>query len=1320
MADSVPPEGVFPLEALVPKKETGAQAFLTKLPNYDGRDVTIAILDTGVDPGAPGLQVTSTGQRKMIDCIDASGSGDVDTSTTVTTCSTPCDEDIEIQGVSRRKLQLNNQWQNPTGMWHVGVKLLEQLFPSSVNTRIKKREEENSKFNVSHQQAVAQATLDLEKWSTAHPSPNQEEKDHQDELQARLDVLSSVMKKTSIGSAAVDVVAFHDGDNWRVAIGVEESGDMTGVEPLLPFRLSGKYSTFAGDAMVNYTVDVFDEGATVAIVVASGSHGSHVAGISAACFPDEPVKNGVAAGAQILSVKIGDTRLSTMETGTAFVRAAIAVVKYKCDVVNLSYGEGAHLDNVGHSVKVLADLAKKHGIVFVCSAGNNGPCMSTVGCPGGTTSEMIGVGAYVSPQMMEAQYGMLEKCPGQNYTWSSTGPSADGNLGVDISAPGGAITSVPTWTLKNHVLMNGTSMSSPNAAGCVALILSGLKDNGVPYSAFSVRRALINTAHLPSGASRFNRGHGMIQVEPAYEWLRRYHDVMEHDIWFEVSVALPRRSRQRGIYLRDGYESLSQPITTSVTVTPHYPREHADFVESQLALDLRLSLVSSESWVTVCPYLALPNSSRTFQVSVDTRGLGDGEHYAEVRAFDSVDPSRGPLFRVPVSVLVPKSLTDRASYKETLVFTSGTPQRRFFRVPESATYVDIVVSSNSPSVARYNVHGIQLEPKARYCEHQLYKSFVFSAPSEVQKFQGHVLGGAMLELCFAKWWANSSAGEIAVTIQFNSLRMTKAVSCIQSNDGFQKVLVRNGLGPCVLKPQCSLTHLVSVYTPCERKTVLPLGERDVDSQGSPSYELQLTYKFQLSSKSQEVSPQFRWLESMLYESDYHGQLWMLFDCNKRYITSGDAFADRYTTKLEKGEYTLKLQVRHHNSQRLDILKDLPLSVATKLSNAISLDIYESQSDMLQSLQKFTSRIVPSGETIPLFLVGSSLDKLPSGAKTNSILEGHLTFSKPFTSSSSKSTEAVDRHPFSLCVHNLAGEKSKSSTSALTSSASNSSSSLASSSSASSKDSCESEEKEKPDDKYREALRDFSIGWMSKSGDVQQFADLAQAFPDHLPLFSAHLNAVYSRLEKEGCSAAAAVITSANKVISMIDVKEMASAYYRKKDSRCDAATVKSGAEKNRQCLQDALFKKGMALHALFCGTLPKSASSSSSSLSATEAQNRQDVLKQFADSAEDGSGLPLTEEDVKRQLTDVISNLETWFDLFDAKIVPLTVKYFQDNDWHGRALSAFLKTMDTPASANLKSEEELCKMLDKLGYSHLSTVRRTALHTKYPPAALPF
>lgn len=65
---AIPPSSPFPTQGLLEKTSTQALTFLKKYPEYDGRGIRVAILDTGVDPAAIGLD----GKGKMIDVIDCS------------------------------------------------------------------------------------------------------------------------------------------------------------------------------------------------------------------------------------------------------------------------------------------------------------------------------------------------------------------------------------------------------------------------------------------------------------------------------------------------------------------------------------------------------------------------------------------------------------------------------------------------------------------------------------------------------------------------------------------------------------------------------------------------------------------------------------------------------------------------------------------------------------------------------------------------------------------------------------------------------------------------------------------------------------------------------------------------------------------------------------------------------------------------------------------------------------------------------------------------------------------------------------------------
>lgn len=81
--------------------------------------------------------------------------------------------------------------------------------------------------------------------------------------------------------------------------------------------------------------------------------------------------------------------LDSLETGTGLMRAVNAMVEHKVHLANMSYGEPSAYPDFGRFIEHLRDTCVlKKQVIFVSSAGNEGPTISSVGTPGGTTSSM--------------------------------------------------------------------------------------------------------------------------------------------------------------------------------------------------------------------------------------------------------------------------------------------------------------------------------------------------------------------------------------------------------------------------------------------------------------------------------------------------------------------------------------------------------------------------------------------------------------------------------------------------------------------------------------------------------------------------------------------------------------------------------------------------------------------------------------------------------------------------------------------------------------------------------------------------------------------
>lgn len=482
----------------MPTRETGSVAFKRAHPAWDGRGVTIGILDSGVDLDHPALATTSTGEKKITDFF---------------TATDPVSEGEFVSGGDPTWLAMIQDATGPTfpatGLYRGSSWTL----PATGTYKIR---------------TVDEARTDLPGCEVC--GDLNRDGDTTDRIGVLLDPATSrVWVDTDDDKSFTDETAMtRYRDSGQVGhLGADVPG--TDVVERMPFAVDVRPD-------LDYTViglpDSYSNVTAVDISVASGAHGSHVAGIAAANDLFGGRMDGQAPGAKLVSARACSFGAGCTAAALTDGMAELATNR-GVDIINMSIGGLPALNDGDNArARLYNKIINELGVQLVISAGNSSAALNTIGDPSVAT-DVVSVGADITPATWAANYGSRVAFRGTNIMpFSSGGPREDGGFKPNITAPGAAISTTPLWLPGGAVaeagydlragysMFQGTSMASPQAAGAMTLLLSAARQSGIADVTPAVlRKAVYSTAEYTDAIPAFLQGHGQIDVPGAYDLL---------------------------------------------------------------------------------------------------------------------------------------------------------------------------------------------------------------------------------------------------------------------------------------------------------------------------------------------------------------------------------------------------------------------------------------------------------------------------------------------------------------------------------------------------------------------------------------------------------------------------------------------------------------------------------------------------------------------------------------------------------------------------------------------------------------------------------
>ena len=659
----------------MPIEDIKAATFMAAHPAWDGRGVTIGVLDSGVSLDHPSLLTTSTGERKIIDWVTYTDPFDDDDPTWV---------DMSAQ-VSGAQFTFGGATYTAPAAGSYRIGLFDERDPrlgGEVNNDV------NRDGNLTGSSGVF-AVL----WDTAS---------------------NRVWVDTNQNRSFADETAMRD---YKVAYDVNYFGvdnPATPVAERMPFVVQ----TDGKNKVVN-------------IGIVSGAHGSHVTGIAAGNALFGGAMSGAAPGAKIVSVRVCVFDTSCTMHGT--VEGMIFAAKQSnVDVINMSIGGLPALNDANNARAVLYDrLIEKYNVQMFISAGNSGPGMNTIGDPS-VASRAMSVGAYVSRDGLQYNYGAVSPTDTVPYAdnlnyFSSPGPREDGGFKPQLVASGHAISTIPMWQPGSglpyslppgYALFNGTSMASPQAAGAAALLISAAKQAGVQKQPAQLRQALNSSTRLLDGPAHSNipifaQGNGLLDVVAAWNLLRTnvkttaVVGAVRVDTVLSQFLATPGIGT--GIFIREGLHVGESTVRNYTFVRTSGGAKPVTF---------NVSWVGNDGTFVSAGTIALPhNKPVDFPVTISPASAG-----AHSAILNLDDPSTSGIDFQAMNVAVASHRFVAADgYAVTTNGSIGRAQQQrfFFEVPEGAPAFKVDFSGPSAAAGtgqarflRWHPYGVGIDANA--------------------------------------------------------------------------------------------------------------------------------------------------------------------------------------------------------------------------------------------------------------------------------------------------------------------------------------------------------------------------------------------------------------------------------------------------------------------------------------------------------------------------------------------------------------------------------------------------------------------------------